>query len=193
MSLSEYKYRPTALKEAAKDEKTLYDFEKDEQGWEIPLWESDKLDHVAASLRAVERISSKGKGCIELYANCPGGKWTAALAEISQFLDLGKYDAIAGDVYIPPSCPTGLRAKLILTVGDDWQFVEMGRGIRLAPGKWTTISASLAKGSTDWRKTRIDDSFREDVRKIAVRVESEKAKYSGPIYIDNIRVHIPQK
>lgn len=193
MPLSDYKYRPAALKGSAKDEKTLYDFERDEQGWEIPSWAADKSDHVALCFRTVEKIASKGKGSAEIYAEFPGGKWSGALVEMNQFLDLSKYDSIAVDIYIPPSAPSNLKGKLILTTGESWQFSEMARGIKLIPGKWTTISASIAKGSTDWRQTKVTDDFRSDVRKIAVRVEAEKAKYSGPIYIDNVRLHISQK
>lgn len=191
MLLSDYKYRPGALK-ASKDEKTLYDFEKDEQGWEIPSWETQKTDHVASYIKPVEKIASKGNGSLELFADFPGNQWTGALAEIGQFLDLSDYDRIAVDIYIPPSCPPNLKAKLILTVGDDWKFVEMARGVKLVPGKWNTISASISKGSWDWR-AKVDDSFRQDVRKIALRVESERGKYSGPIYIDNVRLHISKK
>ncbi|MDD4013045.1 MAG: hypothetical protein PHW14_02485 [Candidatus Omnitrophica bacterium] len=174
-----------------KDERSIYDFEKDDQGWELPLWETDQPDHVAAYIKAVRGIASSGKGSIELYAEFPGGEWTAALTEISQYLDLTPYDEIAVDIYVPSFAPKGLRGKIILTVGENWEFVEMARGTRLIPGKWTTLKASIAKGSTDWRRVRIDDTFREDVRKISVRIESEKAVYSGPVYIDNVRVHVP--
>ncbi len=193
ITLAGIKTKPLFPKGTPRDQHALYNFEQDDQGWEVPMWEKDKMDHVAEYLKPVKGVASNGRGSIEMYANFPGGTWTAALAEISQFLDLGKYDALSVDVYVPPYCPPGLRAKIILTVGDDWQFVEMARGTKLVPGKWTTISASLASGSTDWRRIKVDENFRADVRKIAVRVEAEKAKYSGPIYIDNVRVHVPQK
>lgn len=185
--------KPSYSKELSKNDKTVYDFENTEEGWEIPSWEKDKPDHVASGLRAVEGVSAKGKGSLELYADFPGKGWTGALAEISQYLDLVPYDSISVDVYIPPTCPPGLKAKMILTVGDDWKFVEMSRGIKLTAGKWTTVTASLADGSGDWRKIKVDAAFRADVRKIAVRVESEKAQYTGPVYIDNVRVHLPRK
>lgn len=185
--------KPSYSKEQSKNDKTVYDFENTEEGWEIPAWEKDKTDHVASGLRAVEGVSAKGKGSLELYADFPGKGWTGALAEISQYLDLVPYDALSVDIYIPPTCPPGLRAKIILTVGEDWKFVEMSRGTKLTAGKWTTITASLADGSGDWRKVKVDAAFRADVRKIAVRVESEKAQYKGPIYIDNVRVHNSQK
>lgn len=193
ITLAGIKTKPLFSKGMPKNQYTLYDFENDDQGWEIPMWEKDKIDHVAEYAKPVEGVASKGRGSIEMYADFPGGSWSAALAEISQFLDLSKYDALSVDVYVPPYCPAGLKAKIILTVGEDWQFVEMARGIKLSPGKWTTVSASLASGSTDWRRVKVDENFRSDVRKIAVRVEAEKAKYSGPIYIDNVRVHIPEK
>ena len=53
-------------------------------------------------------------------------------------------------------------------------------------GVWTHISANLKPGSADWKRTKPTDEFRADVRKIAVRVESSKPAYSGPIYIDNV-------
>ena len=181
------------VKHAFKTEKTLYDFEKDEDGWEIPGWELDKPDHVARHLKKIRGIASKGTGSIELYAEFPGGTWTGALAEIQHYLDLGNYDALYADIYLPPEAPKGLRAKLMLTVGEDWRFVETARSIRLEPGRWTTIAASISEDSTDWKRTKVNTVFKTDVRKIAIRIESNRAPYSGPIYIDNIRLYSKEK
>ena len=177
-----------AKKSVIKNEKILYDFEKDENGWEIPLWAADKPDYVATSLKKTDTAASNGTGSIEIYADFTGGNWSAALAEIQQYLDLNDYERISADIYLPPDAPKGLRAKLILTIGDNWQFVEMARGIRLDAGQWTTVTADLSPGSTDWRRTRIDNEFRQDIRKIAIRIESNKTAYSGPFYVDDIRV-----
>jgi hypothetical protein len=178
-----------SVKHAFRTEKNLYDFEKDENNWEIPGWELDKPDHVARSLKKVRGVASKGTGSLELYVEFPGNNWSGALTEIQHYLDLGNYDAIYADVYLPPEAPKGLRGKLILTVGEDWRFVEMARGFHLEPGEWTTITADISEESTDWKRTKVDDTFKTDVRKIAIRIESNKDQYFGPIYIDNIRVY----
>lgn len=168
--------------------KTFYDFEDGKNGWEIPVWAMDKPDHVATSLRQTKVYASSGNSSLELSVNFPGGRWTAALVEISHYLDLGIYDAISADIYVPPECPGRLKAKMILTVGEDWRFIEMSRSVHLKPGKWTRIVANISEGSRDWRRTIVDDEFRTDIRKIAIRIESDKRPvYSGPIYIDNIR------
>ncbi|MGD2278975.1 MAG: hypothetical protein PVH45_02625 [Candidatus Omnitrophota bacterium] len=169
--------------------KTLYDFETDEGGWEIPAWELEKTDHVARSLERTDDIAANGAGSLKLDVEFPGGGWTAALIEVQQYLDLADYDTIRADIYVPPSCPEGLRCKLILTVGESWKFIEMSRSARLVPGEWTTIRASIADGSNDWRRVIVDEHFKSDIRKIAIRIESNrKPVYSGPVYIDNIRV-----
>jgi len=175
---------------SAEKHKRLYDFENNDNGWEIPSWELEKQDHVARSFKNTRAASSTGSGSMELVAEFPGGSWAGALVEIQQFLDLGKYDRISADIYLPPECPSGLRGKLILTVGEKWKFVEMARSARLAPGEWTTITASISDGSMDWKRTVVDEAFRSDVRKIAIRIESNgKPAYSGPVLIDNIRVY----
>lgn len=184
----------TIAKPVFKNERVLYNFEKSIDDWEIPAWEFDKDDHVAESLERAGNVSSNGRGSLRLNANFPGARWTAALAEIQQYLNLDNYEQIQADIYLPTTAPDGLKAKLILTVGDEWKFVEMARNVRLEPGRWTTITADLSTSSTDWKRTKIDKNFKEDVRKIAVRIESNnKPVYSGPIYIDNIRASSKKK
>ena len=125
---------------------------------------------------------------MKIVSDFPGDTWTASLVEIQQYLDLSPFRAISVDVYLPPEAPAGLKAKLILTVGSNWKFVEMNRSVPLIPGEWTKISASIEPGSYDWKRVVPDESFGQDVRKIAIRVESNKPKYSGPIYVDNVRM-----
>ena len=65
----------------------------------------------------------------------------------------------------------------------------MSRSFPLIPGEWITIEANLEPGSYDWKRVVPDETFAEDVRKIAIRVESNrKPKYEGVFYIDNVRV-----
>ncbi|MBD3426231.1 MAG: hypothetical protein GF409_03250 [Candidatus Omnitrophica bacterium] len=174
--------------------KTLYDFEKNDNGWEIPSWALEKTDHIARTMKPVEGISSKGSGSLGVYAEFSGNKWSAALVEIQHYLDLTEYEMITADIFLPPDAPVGLRGKLILTIGDDWSFTEMTRTVRLKPGEWTTIKADIAEGNSSvWRRVTVDSAFKEDVRKIAVRIESNKPTYKGPIYIDNITVYPPKE
>jgi hypothetical protein len=187
------KPKPPVTAPVARNVKTLYDFEVDEDGWEIPVWEVDKPDHVARSLKRTDAFANRGSSGLELIVEFPGGYWTAALVETQQYLDLSNYDGIQADVFVPADCPEGLRARLILTVGEDWRFVEMSRSVRLVPGEWTTISASISEEGNDWKRAKADEAFKSDVRKIALRIESNrKPAYSGPIYIDNIRVSSSQ-
>jgi hypothetical protein len=180
---------PQAIK-SEEGGKTLYDFEKDNNGWEIPSWAFDKTDHVAVSMEPVSNISSNGSWALGVYSEFPGNKWSGALVEIQQYLDLSGYDKISVDIYLPPEAPAGLRGKLMLTIGEDWKFVEMTRTTRLSPGKWTTISADISEGNnTVWRRTTVDKAFKEDIRKIAIRIESNKPAYKGPFFIDNITIY----
>lgn len=167
----------------------LFGFEGGLQGWEIPDWAYEKPDHVQKELSSSNDFASEGKSSLKLQAEFPGGRWTGAITEIMQYFDWTDFSKIACDVYIPKDAPVGLTAKMILTVGDSWKWVEMSRSFQLKPGEWVTLSADLKPGSIDWRRTQVDDAFRADVRKIDVRVESNnKPAYTGPIYIDNIRV-----
>ena len=171
------------------EERVLFSFERDTAGWEIPYWAMEKDDHVAESIEISKDAASEGNSSLKMNCDFPGQRWTAALAELEQFLDFGPYREIAVDIYIPKDAPLGLRGKIILTVGEDWKFTEMTRAIPLVPGEWVTIRASLESGNYDWKRIVPDESFRQDIRKIVVRVESNnRPVYKGPVYIDNVRI-----
>jgi hypothetical protein len=102
---------------------------------------------------------------------------------------MSRYRVIRADIYLPEGAPEGLKAKIILTVGNNWKFVEMSRSVPLIPGEWMTLNANIEPGSYDWKRVVPDEEFSKDVRKIAIRIESNhKPAYTGPIYIDNVRV-----
>ena len=173
----------------AEDSTVLFDFESGLQGWEIPDWAYEKPDHVQKELNASNQYASEGKQSLEIDVEFPGGRWTGAIVEIMQYFDWTDYSAIACDIYLPKDAPLGLRGKMILTVGDSWRWVEMSRSFGLVPGKWVTMTADIRSGSIDWRRVQVDEAFRQDVRKLDIRVESNnKPAYTGPIYVDNIRV-----
>lgn len=168
---------------------TLFNFEKTNDGWGIPEWAMQKPEYVGQKAESSNKYASKGKSSLELMANFPGGLWTAVYVEIVDNYDWEPYSSVFVDLYIPESAPTGLRARLVLTVSDDWTWVESMRPVTLIPGKWVTLSANLKAGSKDWKAEEITDEFRRDIRKIGVRVESNmRPAYQGPIYIDNLRL-----
>jgi len=180
---------PTPSDEPITEERTYYDFERNLSGWEIPTWTEGKTDYVAQDIMVSKDVASKGSASLKVMSDFPGGTWTASLVEIQQYLDLSSYRVISLDMYIPEDAPVGLKAKIILTVGDNWKFVEMSRSVPLVPGEWVTVTGVIEPGSYDWKRVVPDAKFAEDVRKIAIRVESNrKPKYTGPIYIDNVRV-----
>ena len=167
----------------------IFDFEKHTPYWEIPDWCFEKQDYVAKDLDFSSQFANEGSSSLQLLADFPGKKWSAAYLEVQEYFDWTPYKSVSADVYIPADAPYGLKAKIILTVGDDWKWTEMSRMARLTPGEWTTIAANLNPGSTDWRRTEVTDEFRADVRKLGIRVESNmRPVYNGFIYIDNVRL-----
>ena len=173
----------------AAEETVLFSFENGTDGFEIPDWAYEKPDHIQKEISLSDKVASNGKNSLEVIAEFPGGRWTGAIVEIMQYFDWSDYSQIAVDFYLPADAPLGLKAKLILTVGDSWKWVEQSKSISLKPGEWVTLTANLKPGSIDWRRVEVDDAFRSDVRKLDIRVESNnKPAYTGSFYIDNIRV-----
>lgn len=180
---------PAATTAPITEERTYFDFEEDLEGWEVPAWALGKADHVAKEVVVSRDTASRGRSSMKVTADFPGRVWTAALVEVQQYLDLGANRVIKVDVYLPKTAPEGLKAKLVLTVGDNWKFVEMNGGVPLIPGQWTTITANIEPGSLDWKRVVPDEAFAKDVRKVAVSVESNSAPvHSGVFYVDNVRV-----
>ena len=170
-------------------EEVLFDFETGLQGWEIPDWAYEKADHVQEEVGVSDKYAKTGDSSLEMTVEFPGDRWTGAITEIMQYFDWSDFKEVAFDIYLPEDAPAGLKAKLILTVGDTWKWVEMSRSFALVPGEWVTIKADLMPGSIDWRRIQVDDAFRQDVRKMDIRVVANgKPAYSGAVYIDNIRV-----
>ena len=168
----------------------LYTFEKDPQGWDIPDWAMAKKDHVARALSVSEFNASEGKYALEVdvdFSGLPG--WQGAYVErVVDVTDWSPFNSVSADIFLPGGAPRGLRAKMILTVGESWKWTEMNRSIPLTPGEWTVVRADLTPESMAWRRF-IDDGFRADVKKMGIRIESNgKVQYHGPVYIDNVKL-----
>lgn len=168
----------------------LYSFEKDPEGWEIPDWTFAKTDHVAKQIGISEHYASHGKYSLEVDSEFSGGPtWEGSYFErLIAITDWSPFKFLSIDMFLPKDAPHGLRARIILTVGEEWKWIEMNKTVRLAPGEWVVIKVDLTSDSMNWRKF-IDDSFRSDVRKLGIRIESNgKIAYKGPIYIDNVKL-----
>jgi hypothetical protein len=168
----------------------LYGFERDPQGWEIPDWALAKKDHVGTQIGISEFQASEGKYALQLDADFSGGPtWEGAYVErLIDVTDWSPFNYLSVDIYLPKEAPRGLRAKFILTVGDSWKWTEMNKSVPLTPGEWVMMKADLTSSSMNWRRF-IDDSFRADIKKLGIRVESNgKIAYKGPIYIDNVKL-----
>jgi len=173
----------------AEESTVIFDFESGLQGWEIPDWAYEKPDHVQKEISPSKNFANQGTQSLEMLTDFPGGRWTGGIVEIMQYFDWSDYGFVACDIYLPKDAPLGLKGKMILTIGDSWQWVEMSKSANLLPGEWVTVQADLRPGSIDWRRVQVDDAFRQDVRKIDIRVESNnKPAYTGPVYIDNVRL-----
>lgn len=172
------------------EEFVLYSFETDPQGWEIPSWAMEKKDHIARQIGISEFQASEGRYALEVDVDFSGSpQWEGAYVErLIDVTDWSPFNHIAADIFLPKDAPRGLKAKIILTVGDEWKWTEMNKGTSLAPGEWSVVKADLTSASLNWRRF-ITDAFRADVRKLGIRVESNgKILYKGPIYIDNVRL-----
>ena len=178
-----------ALGACAQEADVLFSFEQGLEGWDIPYWAYEKTDYVQRQINRSSEFASEGESSLEVDVEFPGGTWTGAIVEIMEYFDWTDYSKVACDIYVPKDAPRGLKAKMILTVGESWKWVEQSRSVALKPGEWVTITTDITPGSIDWRRVQVDEAFRQDVRKIDIRVESNnKPAYTGPLYIDNIRV-----
>ncbi len=173
------------------NEEVIFGFEKDTSGWEIPDWCFEDNSYKGVNVSVSKTFAKEGVSALTLICDFPGGaKWAAAYIEVQKYFDWTAYKAVSIDVFLPSEAPVGLKAKMILTIGEDWAWTEMANSVSLVPGKWTTVTAAIVPGSIDWRAAKILDKFRVDVRKLGIRIESNKAAYSGPVYIDNARLEV---
>ncbi len=180
-------------------EDIVFTFEESTEGWGIPDWSYDFDDYVAEDVVLSREITSLGSGSLEVICDFPGTKWAAALVELEKDMDLTGYDYISAEVYIPRGAPGGfMKARLILTVGVGWHFIEMRRPVDLIPGRWNRIKAIVEKEDTmvsPWRGQggqNLRDHL-DAVKKIAIRVEYDAApphvtggRYRGSFFIDNV-------
>jgi hypothetical protein len=172
------------------NELVLYGFERDPQGWEIPDWAITKKDHVARQIGVSEFQASEGRYALQVDVDFDGAAcWEGAYVErVIDVTDWSPFRHLSVDIFLPKDAPRGLRARVILTVGEDWKWTETNKSTLLTPGEWTVIKVDMTPQSMNWRRF-VTDEFRSDVRKLGLRVESNgKITYRGPVYVDNVKL-----
>lgn len=167
----------------------IYGFEDGTEGWLVPDWAKTSPDYVVREVGVSNTQAQEGASALELTTTFPGGRWTGAYVEREvEVKDWSQFGRLSVSVYLPAHAPTGLRGKIILTVGDQWQWTEMNRSLPLVPGAWTVLTVNLKPSSMDW-KFFPDDTFRKSIDKIGIRIESDQSPaYSGSVFLDNVRL-----
>ena len=170
-------------------EVVIYSFEGGAEGWVIPDWAKSSKDYIASECSVSEEVAGEGRHALEIHADFPDSVWSGAYVERQvETTDWTPFGALSADLYLPERAPQGLRGRLVLTVGDNWQWTEMNRAAALNPGHWTTVSANLKPGSLDW-KFFPTETFRASVRKIGVRIEADHGPaYHGSVFLDKVRL-----
>lgn len=170
--------------------KVLADFEKGLGGWVIPDWQKPKADNATVSV-ALYDDPENGIKAIDMSAKFLEGQWSGAYVEIEKqegdYLSFMDYNTLLCDVYLPERAPADIRGEFILTVGPDWTWTEMREALPIKAGNWYTIKVDVSPASVAW-KTRLTDDIRGDVRKLGIRISSDGIPYTGPVYIDNVRL-----
>jgi len=149
-----------------------------------------KKDNASRQIGISEFHSSDGKYSLEIDTEFTDGlSWQGAYAErLIDVTDWSPFRYLSMDILLPKDAPRGLKARIILTVGESWKWSEANKAITLTPGEWAVVKVDLTPDGLAWRRF-IDDSFRSDVKKLGVRIESNgKIAYKGPIYIDNVKL-----
>lgn len=171
----------------------LYDFETDIQDWYIPEWCFKKDDNAAVMVSVSKEKASTGQLSLKLGCKFLPLVYSQAYTEVSKkdgFYDLTGYKDIKADVFVPKEATKKFKGELVLTIlteDEEWEWTEVRKPISLVNGEWTMVSANIHVESTDW-KQQITKEKRSRVKRIGVRVSTYDNTYTGPVYIDNIRL-----
>ena len=90
---------------ARAEEKVIFGFEKDAQGFEIPEWALEQEDHVGKTVEVSKDFAKDGTQSLKLMAAFPGKVWAAAIVEDFEYFDWTPYKSISVDIYIPKEAP----------------------------------------------------------------------------------------
>ena len=151
-----------------------YDFEDGADGFTAPGWLAANAGQPAQSTGQV----AHGTYSLALPVRFTGGGFEQAgvdrVLDNYNAVDLSGYAAVQFDVYAPVA---SLFADFVFN--DPWNPPVGMR--KLTPG-WNTVTYDLSPGSADFP----GQSF-TDAREFLIRVVGERATYSGPVYVDDVR------
>jgi len=171
---------------------TIYNCEQFIHNWRTPEWSTQREDHIISEMYVDKSFSRDGGVSLKLVVDFPGQEWRAGIVETEGEFDLTIYKSFSCEVYLPKNAPSGIEARLIFVTGENYIWFEMEKPISLDPGRKTKLFASLRRGVRCWsdgdKTMRLTDELKSEIRKLAIRIESNKARYQGPVYIDNIRL-----
>ncbi|RKY42506.1 MAG: hypothetical protein DRP85_02510 [Candidatus Makaraimicrobium thalassicum] len=177
---------------ACSQQKVIYNCEEYIQSWKIPEWSVGQDDHISPALAIDENFTKEGNASLRLMVAFPGKSWSAGIVETEGFFDLTLHRALLCDLYLPKYAPAGIEARVIIVTGEEYLWLEMDHPVAVTPGRRTTVRANLRRGNHAWKSSegirRMTDEIKASVCKIAIRIESNIVEYTGPVYIDNIRL-----
>lgn len=188
----------------------IYGFEDDNHGWAIPEWACEKIDYVCKTIEISSDAAIEGNSSLKLNVDFPKEAWRAAVIEVEDLFYWEEYNFLFADIYLPDHAPSGISGRFAIVVGDEWLWIEPIMPFNLLPGEWITVEASLHVDNVDWKKTEMVEErgidgkirgyvkkeipvtlsaeYKDDIHTMAVRIEADRIKYEGPVYIDNIRL-----
>ncbi|MDP8259011.1 MAG: hypothetical protein P9L90_06295, partial [Candidatus Aadella gelida] len=171
---------------------TFYNLPDCLNNWKIPEWSESKSNYSSPILAVDENFSYKGISNFKLNLSFSGDEWNAGIVEANGIFDLTLHKTMEFEVYLPENAPKkGLMVRVAIVSGDDYKWFEMGVPVEIKAGKRTTVRANFKNGNYEWKSAksmrRMSDRIKSDIKKIAIRVESNYARYKGPVYVDNIR------
>lgn len=191
-------------------EKVIYSFEDGIGEWAIPDWSLEKADYVDAEATVSSDYANDGDSSMQLTFEFPKDEWRAAVVDVEGPFDWSAYKTLLCDVYLPEEAPDKIKARIALSVGEKWLWIESARATKLKPGQWVTLSANLIPGNERWLRTKMVERIGEDgkahgyvmktakepmakeyiqeVQVLTVRLQSERVKYKGSVFVDNIRL-----
>ena len=181
----------SSLSTAFSQEKVMFNTHNQLNAWSIPKWSKNNEHYVSPILTIDENSSNFGETSVKINVSFSSENWSAGIIETEGLFDLTLYQTISFEVYLPENAPHGVLARTIIVAGKDYTWIEMAKAVNIPPGKRTVIKANLKRGNKNWNgpngPLKITDMIKSDIKKIAIRIESNSAEYEGPIYIDRIK------
>lgn len=167
-----------------------FGLEKTRHNWSMPGWALYDRDYCSQKDDLNAKILRVHRKTIELSVNFTGDDWSAGIIENEGSFDLSGHHTLSCEIYIPETAPNWLEARFVL-IGPNNEWTEMKTPAVLKPGEWIKLNAKIDLKGHSWETKNnlkyLTKSFLSDVNKICIRIESDKIRFFGPVYIQNIK------